>query len=157
MLLLLLACPGIEPDSGVVDPPAQEPVFTELSLVCDGTAGSWTITADTDAWSGGAKFTMSTDGRYVEAHPVNSSDAALDGTSDHLSGSLSVVSDFRDVNEGSSTWFNCGTPALQGLIVLYSRDAVQETDCRRFGADPEAWAGWGLGECAGTIEVESVK
>lgn len=156
MLLLLLACPGLQSDTGVLDPEARDPLFTELSIVCDGAAGTWTITADADAWTGGGTLTLSADGDYVEAHPVNSTDAALDGTSDHLAGSLSVAADFRDVNEGSSTWFNCGTPQLQGLFVLYSRDAVQQTDCRRFGDDAGAWLGWGLGECGVEMEVESV-
>ncbi len=153
-MLTLSACPSPAPDTGVRDPEATDASITSLSIACDGGTGVWTIDAETDAWSGGGRLTLSADGAYVEVHPIRSVDAALDGSSDHLHAELSVVGDFRDVSVGGSTWFNCGTPDLQGLFIVNSRDGERVTDCRRFGVDTARWATWDLGSCPSEIELE---
>lgn len=155
ILLALSACPSPAPDTGVLDPEATDASITSLTVMCEGGSGVWTIDANTDAWSGGGQLTLSANGTYVEAHPIPSVDAALDGSSDHLHTELAVVADFRDVSVGGSTWFNCGTPGLQGLFIVYSRDGERVTDCRRFGVDAALWAEWNLDSCPSEIEVES--
>lgn len=96
---------------------------------------------------------MSADGTYVEQHEVRSVEAEGDGSADRLELKLSFLADFQDVSPGSSTAFNCGTPALQGLVVVYARDGETLADCRVFGDAPSNWSVWSIGDCADDIQV----
>lgn len=155
MLTALLGCFSGAPDTGVYDPAATPPSITEITVSCTGESGKWALDVVTDAWTGGGTLWLSADGEYVEKHQVISAESALDGTSDHLELSLSLAADFQDVHEGSSTAFNCGTPGLQGLFVVYDRAGTTATDCRDFGDDPSRWTAWEIGECTQTISVEA--
>ncbi len=153
MLLLLLGCPAPEADTGVPSPGSTPPRFTEVEVVCDGNDATWRISMFTDAWTGGGELWLSADGDYVEAHPFVSREAALDGSSDHLELNLGVVSDFRDVAAGSRTAFNCGTPELAGLLVVYATDAETVADCRVFGSELDRWDAWGFPTCGDEVAV----
>ncbi|MSQ01911.1 MAG: hypothetical protein EXR71_08465 [Myxococcales bacterium] len=153
---LLLACPEPLSDTAPVEPVARDPQFTSVRVSCDGDAAKWVLDMKADAWTGGGALLLSTDGRYVEEHGFGSYEAAVDGSADHLKLSLAVAGEFQDVHEGSSTWFNCGTPSLQGLLVLRNRDATAPTDCRVFGERPAWWSEWGIGDCAEPVTVEPI-
>lgn len=154
VFFLLLGCPAPLADSGVASPASVLPAFTEVSVVCDASVPAWAFDLHTDAWTGGGELWMSVDGVYVEAHPFTSAEAALDGSFDHLRFTLAITSDFRDVAAGSRTSFNCGTPALQGLLVVYARDGDTVADCRVYGGDASVWPRWGFPSCADEAEVK---
>ena len=107
----------------------------------------------TERWTGGGTMWMSIDGTYVEAHEVLSVEAEGDGSADRLELKLSFVADFQDASPGSSTAFNCGTPGLQGLVVIYGRDGESVADCRVFGDSPTAWETWAIGACSDAVDV----
>ncbi len=153
-LAVLVACPAPLVDTSASDPQARDALFTTVRVSCDGDAGKWALDMKADGWTGGGALFLSADGVYVEEHGFGSYEAAVDGSSDHLKLSLGVAAEFQDVHEGSSTWFNCGTPSLQGLLVLRNRDASALTDCRVFGAAPLLWSEWGIGDCAELVTVE---
>lgn len=156
MLWLLLACPAPFDDSGVADPEVVDPAFTTVSLGCEAAAARWTGVFETDAWTGGGALWLSVDGVYIEQHDFGSYEAATDGTADRLKLTLAIVSDFQDAHGGSSTWFNCGTPGLQGYLAVRSRDGGRLTDCRVFGEAPESWSTWGVGACTTGFTVEAL-
>lgn len=156
LVFLLLGLPGCHADpSGLADLPAVAPGppgIVEVSVACDSVAAEWAFEADTNAWSGNGEVLLSTDGRYLERHRLPSTEAARDGTSDHLEVSLAIVGDWRDVALGSTTVFNCQEPGLAGLLYVYETDGETLGDCRRFGED--RWAGWASEEgCETTVEV----
>lgn len=155
MLLLLLGCPVPEADSGVFEPGEALPTLSEVEVVCDASGPAWLLDLHTNAWTGGGKLWLSTDGAYVEAHPILSKEAAIDGSADHLELKLTIVSDFRDVAAGSRTAFNCGTPELAGLLIVYGTDAETVGDCRAFGELPERWADWGFSACPDEVSVRA--
>ena len=114
---------------------------------CDPIHARWTFTAETNAWTGNGQVLLSTDGIYLETHPLDSKSAAGDGSSDSLALYLTVVADWRDVSLGSSTVFNCDEPMLAGILRIFEQDGKTEADCRYFGEDP--WDRWNLGvDCA---------
>jgi hypothetical protein len=152
-LFLLLACPSPARDSGVFDPEDRLAQLTEVAVACDASVPAWKLELHADGWTGGGQLWMSVDGAYMEAHPFVSKAAAIDGSSDRLDVTLTVVSDFRDVSPGSRTSFNCGTPDLQGLLVIYGRDGESLADCRAFGTAPAHWTDWGIGACEDTVTV----
>lgn len=139
----------------VVDtgPGPEAPTVTAAEVTCNATDEEWTFSVDASAWTGGGDLWMSTDGVYVETDELTSTAAAADGTSDHLELDLDIVPDWRQVSKGSSTFFNCGTPGLEGVFVVYERDGSTVAGCRRFG-DTDSWASWGIGyACADSVEI----
>lgn len=156
MLLWLLACPAPFQDSAVLDPAAVNPTITSAAVSCEAAAARWALVVETDAWTGGGSLWLSDDGTYVEQHDFGSYEAAIDGSADRLKLTLAVAESFQEVRAGSSTWFNCGHPALQGLLVVRSRDGAAVTDCRSFGDAPSSWSAWAIGDCADTVEVSAL-
>lgn len=151
-MLLLLACTGPAPSDSTLISNAV-PVITTATVDCDRDAGRWSFAVTTDAWTGNGQVVLSADGVYVERHPMYSSKAAADGTSDRLELTLDVVPDWRDVALGDSTVFNCNTSALAGVLRVWSRDGEDEADCRAFGDTPERFADWGIGvSCDAVLE-----
>lgn len=124
------------------DPVYAFPVITAATVECDPTRARWAFTVDTTGWTGNGQVLLSADGDYVERHALDSVSAAADGTTDHLDLDLDVVSDWRDVNEGSTTVFNCATPDLLGVIRVYDRTGDAVADCRVFGEQTDRWAAW---------------
>jgi hypothetical protein len=114
-------------------------------VTCDDEGGEWTVVVTTDAWTGNGQVLLSTDGAYVERHPLYSRSAAADGSADELGLTLAVVPDWRDVTAGTSTYFNCLARDLTGIVRVFTRDGTAQADCRAFGADPERWASWDAG------------
>ncbi|MDP2309357.1 MAG: hypothetical protein Q8P18_25275 [Pseudomonadota bacterium] len=121
------------------------------SVACDTEDARWRFEVTTDAWTGNGQVLLSTDGAYVERHPMFSTAAAADGTSDELDLTLSVEPDWRDVLLGSSTVFNCNEPDLTGIVRVLTRDGSEVADCRAFGAAPERWESWTAGASCGTM------
>jgi len=126
------------------------PEISSISLDCDEQQARWSLELLANAWTGNGELWFSTDGRYIEVHPIVSIEAAADQSSDQLTLSLQVVSDWKQVELGSTTVFNCHSPGLAGRIRLYAVDGNTEADCRRFGED--LWEAWGYRSCDQVIE-----
>ena len=125
------------------DPPEYAvPAITAASVECDPDRPRWTFDIETSAWTGNGQVLVSADGVYIERHGIGSISAAADGTTDHLQLKLDVVSDWRDVDEGDTTIFNCGDANVVGVMQVYTRDGGAVADCRGFGASPGRWADW---------------
>lgn len=148
-----LACRTVPVDSAPIAPSEQPPTIATATLSCAPDSGKWALNVGTERWTGGAELRMSTDGLYVEAHPVLSVEAAGDGSADRLELNITFVADFQDVSPGATTAFNCGTPALQGLITVFERDGKTPADCRFFGTDSALFASWDWETCTDSIEV----
>lgn len=143
-LLALLACaPRGAADTAsaqVEDTPA--PTLTDVSVDCDDSRAEWAFAATTDAWTGNGQVVLSRDGAYVERHTMYSVEAEADGSADRLALELDVVPDWHDASAGSSTYFNCGTADLAGVLRVWTRDGGAVADCVAFGEAPERWAEW---------------
>ena len=142
MILWLLACVGqaiFEP----VDPDPLhdgQPVISSVDWECDAEDAKWTVTVDTEQWSGGGYLWMAKDELNAEAHRMPSVKAAADGTTDRLQVKLSVKADWRDAKSGSSTrWLCAETPQLSFLVTAYDTSGDEVHDCRTWGADPSLW------------------
>jgi len=140
--------PAVPSDSA----PPRSPLLTAATEACDPLRARWDFTAEADAWTGNGQVPLSTDGLYLEVHPLDSKAAAGDGSSDSLSTTLSVVADWRDVSLGSTTIFNCKEPGLAGILRIFEQDGKTEADCRYFGENP--WEQWNLGYQCDTPLVE---
>lgn len=142
--VFVFACTG-----STAEPPAAvstaEPTITTSSVECDTTAAEWSFDLRTDGWTGNGLVLLSTDGAYLEQHPIYTVGSEADGTADHLRLELGVVPDFRDVVFGSTTVFNCREADLTGLIRVWTRDGESQADCLAFGDAPERWAEWVVG------------
>lgn len=140
---LLVACaPRGQAPEDTAGVGAAVPVLTSVTVDCDDHDATWAFAATTDAWTGNGQVVMSVDGAYVEKHPLDSVEAAADGSADRLSLDLEVIADWRDVSVGSSTAFNCDTPELSGVLRVYTRDTGAVADCVAFGEAPERWTEW---------------
>jgi len=143
--VLLGALPGCNlgfKDTTPDDPEYPLPAITAVTVECDAERAAWSFTVDTTGWTGNGQVLLSSDGDYVERHPLDSVSAAADGSTDRLDLDLDVVSDWRDVSEGSTTAFNCATPDLLGVLRVYERTGDEVADCRIFGEQPDRWAAW---------------
>jgi hypothetical protein len=138
MLLWLLACSSAQPPDVEPDIAAGPPTITSAAVICDVPSATWTFEVSSAGWTGNGDVRWSTDGVYLEAHPLYSVSAAADGSADRLELSLQVVADWRDAASGSRTAFNCEEPDLAGVL----QDGAQVADCRAFGVAPERWATW---------------
>lgn len=118
------------------------PNITTAAVDCDVPSARWTFDITADAWTGQGKLFLSADGDYIEQHSVPSIEAPADGSADTLRRQLNIVATWRDASANSSTAFGCGTPALTGVMLIYSRDGTTATDCVNFGEDPSRWAIW---------------
>ena len=131
-LLLLGAC--IRPGSGkdtFVDERLGPPGIQSFEVSCDVDAAKWTIDVFASSWTTGGEIVLTVDGTYVERHDVTSQQVAADGSSDHLSLSMNIVSDWRDATGNAQTAFLCADdPALR--FVVYDLDG-QISDCRNWG------------------------
>lgn len=137
LALLAVACaPALPPPPGVA-PDLRPPRITEASLSCDVPSATWTLEVAADAWTGGGTSAWTTDGTYVEVHPVRSVAAAGDGSADALLLVLPVVSDWRDAAPGRGTDFAC---AADPDVVFWLFDAWgAPADCWRRGPRPDVW------------------
>lgn len=141
-------------DAQLPGPSTEPPAITSAAVTCTPEHARWRFQVTTDAWTGNGQVLLSADGIYVERHPIFSQSAAPDGTSDTLDLTLSVQPDWRDVNPGSSTVFNCREPDLAGILRVFTRDGAAEADCRAFGIAPERWVDWTPGtSCAVILET----
>lgn len=141
---------GAVPDTAVTADP-DTPHITSASVECDTEDAEWTFSIQADAWTGNGQLQWTTDGDYLEKHMIYSEEGAADGTSERLGLDLDVVADWRDVETGSSTWFNCNTVDLTGILRIYTRTGGDEADCRAFGTAPERWSEWDLGVSCETL------
>lgn len=154
-VLVFAACTGGGNVETGLDPPLPPPEITAAGVECDVPDARWSFQVTANAWTGNGQVLLSTDGVYVERHPMYSASAAADGTSDSLALSLSVQPDWRDVVLGTSTVFNCNEPDLTGILRVYTRDGSEQADCRAFGAAPERWAVWSAGAtCETQLETD---
>lgn len=136
---LAVACAPAVPVPPGASPDLRPPRITEAQLTCDARTATWTLAVRSDAWSGGGTSAWTTDGRYVEVHPVRSVAAAGDGSSDELLLVLPVVSDWRDAAPGRGTDFGC---AADPDVVFWLFDTAGDpTDCWSRGPHPEVWRG----------------
>lgn len=109
---------------------------------CDTDNARWSFALTTTGWSGGGEVLMSRDGSYLEVHRLPSVEAAEDGSADRLELELTVVADWRDVETGSTTIFNCHEPGLAGMARVFARDGEAVAGCAAFGLDPSIWQTW---------------
>lgn len=152
---VLAACAGGKDADTGIDPTTRPPAITAASVECTSEDAQWRIEVTTDAWTGNGQLLLSTDGAYVERHPLYSKSASADGTSDRLDLTLSIEPDWRDVTLGSSTVFNCHELDLAGVLRVFTRDGAEVADCRAFGTAPERWAEWSAGTaCETVLEAE---
>lgn len=151
MLLLLLAACADGPAANDGALPDAPPSITAVSVECDVGDAEWQLIVETDAWTGNGQLLLSDDGVYLEKHPVYSRASAADGSADELTVALAVVPDWRDVVLGATTYFNCSTPELTGIVRVFTQDGTAAADCRAFGAAPERWASWDLGVSCDTV------
>ena len=135
-----VASPSAPPGA---DPPPDVPTILEAAESCDPVYARWNFSAEADAWTGNGQVLLSTDGRYLEVHPLDSKTAAGDGSSDRLALSLGVVGDWRYVSLGTTTVFNCLEPGLAGILRIFEQNGETEADCRFFGE--QKWEQWNLG------------
>lgn len=112
-------------------------------MECDASKRAWSFDVDTARWTGGGQVVMTVDGQYVERHPLPSTAAAPDGTTDHLEDALAIEADWRDAAAGSATYFVCEEPNLHGILRVFARDGTTEADCRSFAGAAGDWARWG--------------
>ncbi|MES2639144.1 MAG: hypothetical protein V4850_06660 [Myxococcota bacterium] len=153
--LVLVGCTGGKDADTGIEPTTRPPAMTSASAECATVDALWRFDVRTDAWTGNGQVLLSTDGVYVERHPLYSRSAEADGTSDTLDLTLSIVPDWHDVVLGSSTVFNCGEADLTGILRVFTRDGAEEADCRAFGVAPERWATWSAGaSCAEVLETD---
>jgi hypothetical protein len=153
-MLWLLACalpPVVDSASAPSDDP---PAIATVSVKCDADDAKWSFNITTERWTGGGALYLSVDGDYVEKHAIPSVEAEGDGSADRLELKLALADDFRDVAPNSTTAFNCGTPGLHGLMVVYARDGETRADCRSFGEAATDWDAWGYNSCAETVEIQ---
>ena len=154
MLLLLFACQSAAPSSVPDDTSPAPPSIVAASYTCDSLTARWSFLVDADAWTGNGQVVLSDDGDYIEVHALRSIEAAADGSSDRLAVELAVVADWRDVNPGGTTVFNCNEPGLAGLIRIFATDGQTPTDCRIFGED--RWGSWNFNySCTTPLEEDS--
>lgn len=131
------------------------PIITDALVECDPERPRWSFDVWTTAWTGNGQVLLSADGLYIERHAIYSVSAEADGSTDHLSLDLAMVSDWRDVQEGSTTVFNCDEPALEGVLRVYVRGGDAVADCVAFGPDPTSWVAWEPSSaCAEVLEPE---
>ncbi len=118
------------------------PQITDATVECDVPSARWTFNVAADAWTGQGKLYLSADGDYIEQHTLPSIGAPADGSGDSLRRQLNIVATWRDAVPNSTTAFGCSTPALTGVMFVYSRDGSTPTDCVNFGDAPSRWATW---------------
>ena len=142
-LLVFAGCAGGDvSDTGAPTGDASTPAAPLISSVgwaCDTDDAEWTLTVETDGWTGGGRLWMGRDADSVEVHRVYSTNARADESTDRLTLDLDIVADWREAVSGSSTRYRCDAEdALSFLLWVYERDGSTESDCRV----------WGLGEPA---------
>jgi hypothetical protein len=93
--------------------------------------------ATTNSWIGSAELLLSTDGIEIEQHPTYSVGADIDGQGDELDLTLSIIADWRDVEEGNTTAFLCVQEPI-GLLRVYSVDGSL-SDCWSSNPDSKIW------------------
>ena len=131
-----LGCRGPEDDTDGA-PVLTDPEITTLTWACDVDAGQWSLGVEASSWSGGGALWLTSDGVYVERHPVRVLRDEADGSGETLGLDLAVVSDWRDQASGSSTAFLfANAPAFR--FVLDDR-AGEPADCRADG-DVAVWS-----------------
>jgi hypothetical protein len=143
MTLVLHACALGNPSRVTPEIDTAAPEITGATVECSAEKRKWTFEVDTARWTGGGQVVMTVDGQYAEKHPLPSTAAAGDGTTDHLGDSLAIEADWRDAAAGSATYFNCDEPNLHGMLRVFSRDGETQADCRVFAGSPGDWARWG--------------
>jgi hypothetical protein len=127
------------------------PAITTATVACDAENAEWAFAVATDAWTGNGQLLWTTDGDYLEKHTLYSSEAAEDGSWDHLDLELSIVADWQDAASGSSTAFNCSDSGLTGILRVFTRTGGDVADCRVFGTEVERWDAWDLGATCETV------
>lgn len=142
VLVFATACHLQGKDTTPPTPDYEVPSIVTTSVDCDGDDAEWTIEATTTAWTGNGLVLLTKDGAYVERHSFESVSAAGDGSADELRVRLDVVADWRTVEAGQTTVFNCGEAGVTGQIRVYVRTGGDIADCRRFGEEPARWDTW---------------
>ena len=129
MIWWLAACgPIYDPGDPAPQIPPDPPVITAFEVDCKRDADRWSISVDTDFWTGGGALWMTTGGDWFERHAIRSTRAAADGSTDHLELKLPIVADWRDASPGTTTAFSCADDAAWQLIV-FNREG-DPSDCR---------------------------
>lgn len=138
LLLITTGCAPFTPLSPVqtrVDSPP--PTLQTTVLVCDDWAETWELSATTDGWVGQAELLLSLDGVEIERHPLYSVGAATDGRADELFLSLTIIADWRDVHEGSTTAFTC-VQEPRALLRVFGVDGLL-SDCWSSHPSTDIW------------------
>jgi hypothetical protein len=117
-----------------------EPTITAVRWSCDAEDNRWVFTVDTEQWSSGGRVWLGRSSVSNESHPLASIEAAGDGSADQLQIKLSVATDWRTANSGSSSQYTCEDKwNLSYIITVHDTEQGHTTDCRLWGAEPEMW------------------
>lgn len=153
LALLLFGCTDDGDNSNDTAPVGDVALIQSIDWACDQT--SWSYTAFTDGlsyrvqvdvvhsgvWDGSAE--PSTDDVWRESHQIfNLAEADDRGWYEYgTNPDLSVVVDTTQVNEGSSTWFECGRHNPDSVAFsIQVRDANDNVfDCAMWGHQSSAW------------------
>jgi hypothetical protein len=136
--LFFLACLQNLPDSDEPVVTLTVPEIETISWACDVDKAQWTLEVRATSWTDGGRLYLTEDGEYVENHRVKSVAAGDDGSFDRLKMNLSLASDWRKVNPGSSTAFSC---ASDPFALFHLLDDDGRTDCTELGPEHGPWDG----------------
>ncbi|MCB9759581.1 MAG: hypothetical protein H6739_07045 [Alphaproteobacteria bacterium] len=150
--LLLLACapPPVFDDPASYEGPT---LITAVTPGCSVESESWSLTVETEGWTGGGLFSMSLDGLRVEGHELLSREAAPDGSWDRLVLDLDIIADPAEVQLGETTGYLCEDEGdLAFRVVVFDPDDGQKADCRVWGQALDWNAAAGYSDCDTWLE-----
>ncbi|HJN73961.1 MAG TPA: hypothetical protein QGF58_08525 [Myxococcota bacterium] len=141
MLLALSGClaPHVSPDDSAGAFSYEGPTtITSLEGGCSVEDDTWSLVVETEGWTSGGLWSLTADAHRVEAHEIESVEAAADGAWDRLELSLDIVADPRDAEEGKTSAWLCdgSTEANMAWRVMVSDpETGEKTDCATWGAE----------------------
>ena len=153
MLALLSAClaPHVDPDDSAAGAFYEGPTtLTSAEGDCSVEDDTWSLVVETEGWTSGGLWSLSADGRRVEAHEIDSVEAAANGAWDRLELELDIVADPADVEEGKSSAWLCDGPTLASMawrVVVFDPDSGDKADCLTWGRAIDWNSVAGYSEC----------
>ncbi len=141
MILFLLACGSVPLKKTEGNPLHEgEPTITELEWLCDDGDERWVFRVNTKQWSGGGRVWIGRSSTSSESHPLPSVEADGKGRSDRLELKISVATDWRLANSGSSSQYPCWDKwDLNYMVTVQDTAKDKTTDCRIWGTNPAMW------------------
>lgn len=141
MFLALSAClaPHVATDDSASAEPYEGPTtITGFEYGCDADADTWSLSVETEGWTSGGLWSLSADARRVEAHAIDSVEAAANGAWDRLELELDIVADPTDLEEGESSAWLCDAQTEQSMawrVVVFDPLSGEKADCATWGAE----------------------